>query len=717
MQVITSVVQNTFLSSTSFPPEKLRLIQQRSLYTLHLVVKVLCSKTLPSSRRMLEQLTPDLFKFLSGVFYDHANVFVTRFQSTSTLDAETEAALTVVVLSLKCLRRLMVYGFGTGASSMGKEQHMRGFHRNELSAKFFKQLLAILTKCIELRNVVVRDLKRSSPNLLDKLILGCGKMYIDLIKNHPVEFVLADGSVEVIAFYWSLADAFIRNSDDMLERFIVQGLILLRKVVKNSELTQPLHGPTDPTITQAQQKIVSQLLTPEFNTNCVHTLIKKYLTLTSEDMESWESDPESWIQEEEGDHWEYNSRSCSEKLVMDFLSSRRDQLGPLLIQTLMSVSNTSSDDMESVLLKDAVYSAVGLCAQDCYDFVEFDGWFASTLVNESQKRQAEFHKILRRRVSILIGQWVSVKCSREMRPKVYETILPLLNESEDMVIRLTSVNTLRLSVDDWDFEATQFVPYLPQAISLLAALVNNTDEFESKLKILNCISVIIERMESHVLPFAERITMLLPELWEQSEGQHMFRAAILVILTKLVVALKDKAMQLEGLVLPIIRHAVSDKDARLYLFEDGLDLWMVTVQNFSQCTPALLELMGIAIESLDYATESLKKILKLIECYILLDALAVLRMYVQPLIAAYYQLIGALRPEAARAILNALDITLQACSMKGCFQDMARTIASSGLLEKMVAVVFENKVDDPRPTFLMHVRSCYYICFVELFVY
>jgi hypothetical protein len=51
-----------------------------------------------------------------------------------------------------------------------------------------------------------------------------------------------------------------------------------------------------------------QLFTEEFVTNATYLIISRFLKLSQEDLESWEDDPEQFVQEEESDYWLYKIR-------------------------------------------------------------------------------------------------------------------------------------------------------------------------------------------------------------------------------------------------------------------------------------------------------------------------------------------------------------------------------------------------------------------------
>lgn len=69
--------------------------------------------------------------------------------------------------------------------------------------------------------------------------------------------------------------------------------------------------------------------------------------------------------------------------------------------------------------------------------IDFDEWFTKQLVLELTLNGDQF-RIIRRRVIWLIGQWTSIKFDRNLRPKVYQLCLVLLQPDEDMAVRLAA---------------------------------------------------------------------------------------------------------------------------------------------------------------------------------------------------------------------------------------------------------------------------------------
>lgn len=69
--------------------------------------------------------------------------------------------------------------------------------------------------------------------------------------------------------------------------------------------------------------------------------------------------------------------------------------------------------------------------------IDFDEWFTKQLIHEVSFKGDNF-RIIRRRAIWLIGQWTGVKFDKNLRPKVYELCLNLLQPDEDMCVRLAA---------------------------------------------------------------------------------------------------------------------------------------------------------------------------------------------------------------------------------------------------------------------------------------
>ena len=154
-----------------------------------------------------------------------------------------------------------------------------------------------------------------------------------------------------------------------------------------------------------------------------------------------------------------------------------------------------------VLLKDSIYAAIGIAAPVLERNLEFDfeSFLNNTLVEEVQISQSGYN-ILRRRAAVILGQWLPVKEGLN-RPLVYQIFQHLLDKRDqmnDQVVRVTAGRQLKNVVDPFEFVAEPFMPYVPNILSSLMALIEEVELPDTKLALLNTISVMVTKMEQHV---------------------------------------------------------------------------------------------------------------------------------------------------------------------------------------------------------------------------
>ncbi|CAB4042221.1 Importin-11, partial [Paramuricea clavata] len=252
------------------------------------------------------------------------------------------------------------------------------------------------------------------------------------------------------------------------------------------------------------------------------------------DLELWDSDPEEFDNEEIGESWRYQLRPSTEKLLLSLFKEFRPLVTPVIVNIITSVQNLpASEDFGILVQKEAVYNVAGLCSYDLFDEINFEEWFSQGLVKELQNKSPNY-RIIRRRVIWLIGRWINVKLSPPYRPTLYEIIINLMNESEDLVVRLNASKTLQSAVDDFEFRTEEFLPYLEASVSLLFKLLCDAKECDTKMHILFVMSMVIERVGPKIRPYVASLAGYLPKLWIESEEHNMLRCSILTTLTFIV---------------------------------------------------------------------------------------------------------------------------------------------------------------------------------------
>lgn len=158
------------------------------------------------------------------------------------------------------------------------------------------------------------------------------------------------------------------------------------------------------------------------------------------------------------------------------------------------------DKGENLSSKDSIYTAIGLAAPVLSQKVDFDHFVSSILVKDIEKNGPGYN-FLRRRIAILLGQWISVSISEKSKPIVYQIFRYLLNANDsmnDQAVRITAAKQFKLIASEWTFMKDQFLPFAPEVLTSLMVIIQEVYLTETKMVILDTISVIIDRLEHHV---------------------------------------------------------------------------------------------------------------------------------------------------------------------------------------------------------------------------
>ncbi|KAF3851212.1 hypothetical protein F7725_012984 [Dissostichus mawsoni] len=483
------------------------LQQHRALLTFYHVTKTLASKRLAQDRRLFQDLASGIYSFACSLWSHHTDTFFQQIYARD--EAAALGSLERTLLSLKVLRKLTVFGFQEPQQNM----EVMGF----LNAVFER-----LKQFLECYRQVDPD--STCREKLEKMIILYTKTLLDFLECHPCAFIpLIQRSLEfAVSYLFTPAGEGVT-----FERFIVQCMNLIKMIVKN-EAYKPSKNIEDskPESLEAH-KIKTAFFTHPTLTEIGRRLVSHYFLLTEEELAMWEEDPESFaVEETGGDSWKYSLRPCAEVLFLDIFHAYNQTLIPVLLEMVQNLQGpTNVEDTVQLLMKDAVYNAVGLAAYELFDNVDFDQWFKNQLLGELQVSHHRY-KLIRRRVIWLIGQWIAVKFKSDLRPSLYEVILSLMQDP-DLV-------------------------YLESIFGLLFQLLQQVTQCDTKMQVLHVISCVIERVNIQIRPYVGCLVQYLPLLWKQSEEHNMLRCAILTTLIHLVKGLSAECKNLYPF-LPVIQ--------------------------------------------------------------------------------------------------------------------------------------------------------------------
>uniref|UniRef100_A0A7N6ADL2 Importin-11 n=1 Tax=Anabas testudineus TaxID=64144 RepID=A0A7N6ADL2_ANATE len=517
-------------------------------------------------------------------------------------EAAALSSLERTLLSLKVLRKLTVHGFQEPQQNM--EVMVRTVPTFEKAAIFFCYASSLVS-------------------------------LLDFLEYHPCAFIpLIQRSLEFAVSY-----VFTPAGEGVtFERFIVQCMNLIKMIVKNDAYKPAKNIDDSKPESLEAHKIKTAFFTHPTLTEIGRRLVSHYFLLTEEELAMWEEDPESFGNSTSSDTW-----PCTEVLFLDIFHNYSQTLTPVLLDMVQNLQ---------------VYNAVGLAAYELFDNVDFDQWFKNQLLGELQVSHHRY-KLIRRRVIWLIGQWISVKFKSDLRPLLYEVILSLMQDP-DLVVRLLQ------TVFFFRFRTEQFLPYLESIFGLLFQLLQQVTECDTKMQVLHVISCVIERVNIQIRPYVGCLVQYLPLLWKQSEEHNMLRCAILTTLIHLVQGLGAESKNLYPFLLPVIQLSTDvSQPPHVYLLEDGLELWLVTLENSPAVTPELLRIFQNMSALLELSSENLRTCFQIINAYVYLSATEFLQNYAESLCRSFCDLLKDITNEGQVQVLKVVEIVLKVSPILG----------------------------------------------------
>uniref|UniRef100_A0A8C3G458 Importin-11 n=1 Tax=Cyclopterus lumpus TaxID=8103 RepID=A0A8C3G458_CYCLU len=628
------------------------LRQHRALLTFHHVTKTLASKRLAQDRRLFQDLASGIYSFACSLWSHHTDCFLQQIY------AREEAA------ALGSLERTL------NLISLSSSLPFQGF----LNAVFER-----LKQFLECSRMVGPD--STCREKLEKMIILYTKVLLDFLEYHPCAFIpLIQRSLEfAVSYLFTPAGEGVT-----FERFIVQCMNLIKIIVKNDAYKPSKNIDDSKPESLEAHKIKTAFFTHPTLTEIGRRLVSHYFLLTKEELAMWEEDPESFaVEETGGDSWKYSLRPCAEVLFLDIFHNYNQTLIPVLLDMVQNLQGlTNVEDSAQLLMKDSVYNAVGLAAYELFDNVDFDQWFKNQLLGELQVSHHRY-KLIRRRVIWLIGQWISVKFKSDLRPLLYEVILSLMQDP-DLVVRIETATTLKLNI--LLFRTEQFLPYLESIFGLLFQLLQQVTECDTKMQVLHVISCVIERVNIQIRPYVGCLVQYLPLLWKQSEEHNMLRCAILTTLIHLVQGLGSECKNLYSFLLPVIQLSTDvTLPPHVYLLEDGLELWLVTLENSPAITPELLRIFQNMSALLDLSSENLRTCFQIVNAYLYLSATDFLQNYAESLCRSFCNLLKDVTNEGQVQVLKVVEIALKVSPVLGAH-----------IFQPLLPAVFRGIVDGER---------------------
>ncbi|KAF8592605.1 ARM repeat-containing protein, partial [Ramaria rubella] len=712
---LTAIVQTqiqVFLSNPTGADPANTLLFKRTLRVLDHVVKEFCAVKMPNGIRTMAQIAESLYSPLISHYDRLSTLLQASLTAPAILDPLLQGTCEEVVelchLVFKPCAKIMLWLW----QKAGQPQFSAVL---ETLSVFSQSCFQLTRNLFDLRIQLILALRRdtrtgsitssSAPSStaipvpalkslhqLTRHLRLYGKMFRRMQRLSIQRFVALPQANELVLYYWGEVVKATDGSSEMISdspdavypiRLLVQGMVLFR------ESLNIWSGKGNP---QNMTKVLSK----QFVEEAVILLLTRFIPLSPADLEKWAIEPEEWVNEEEkgGDSWEFELRPCGERVLMTLCHHYHAFVTSLLLKTFRQVLGNPANSLTSILQKEAVYCAVGRCANWLNGQLDFDDWLNKHLILEAQESNPDY-RVVKRRIAWVIGKWHADESTSTSKPQVWEVLQHLMHDrgpSSDPVVRLSAAEALRECVDSVQFDGQSFQPFLGGFVTELVRLIAEADTLESKNRLTKSLNIVIERAEIRIVPLIDVIINPLPQLWAEAGEDYLLKASLIVTVTRLVEATREHSGVISHVVISLIQESFTPK-AKHFLDEDGLRLWVaalknaLTLESTRSGAPALIDMFPDATLLVSENLDLLGTILTIVESYLLLDGNRVLSTYGRELFQAFGSAMSKAVKTNVADILRALNLMAQIVPATV----WAEPMHSSGLFAALVKVVIEDK--------------------------
>ncbi|RDI82667.1 hypothetical protein Vi05172_g7351 [Venturia inaequalis] len=696
------------------------LQMRRALEILQAVVKELSKASLKIS--IIRSKAPSLLPPLVSIFNSCSQSFANQPCDSFTVDDANAIALLLPCTGI--IRRLLVKGFERP-------------HREETSVQAWAALQSFWAQRVRAPHPAGNGELNSSKKMLEKCILQIAKLQLDMAEDNPASAVLFQDAWRIPLEYTGLAERFaqtygVGTSEELqigthgdaaedgtpfLEKFALKGLLIIRACLRIVANPRSIKARTDQD--KAEQVQVVQILqenvfTLAYTQSCLELIISRYFVFKPSDLRRWEEEPDEWEAAEGGDAegYRYSIRLATEKLFLDLANKYTE----FVVPTILGLVRRAAESPLDVMQKESIYTALGLAADRIHVYCQrhqpqaespynFNDTLPS-LVKDLQNRDPSY-RLIRRRIAILLGKWYHIQVSEENRPLVYQIFQHLLDKDDalnDLVVRVTAGRQLKEVASDWEFKAVGFLPYASDTLSRVMNLIAEVDLPETKMGLLETISVLVEQMETHIAPFADRIVSILPALWDETGEETLRKQVIVTLLSNLFKSMGTESGKFQSFALFIIK-AVAGSGAsasstlpameKATLLPETLELWKSVLDNspnttVDQLQPDLLELLRTSlIPTLEMDSEDTQAALEITSAYFLLIPKEFLseQTFVVEVLKTQANALRTLRPEASYQVFEVVELLVRAAdNLAGPagVQSVARAMVDAGFFRELI---------------------------------
>nr|XP_009380704.1 PREDICTED: importin-11 isoform X1 [Musa acuminata subsp. malaccensis] len=679
------------------------LASHRVFIVLFRTLKELSTKRLSSDQRTFQEIASQLFEYTWNLWKNDIHTILQSFSTISqsiTMNSLVEQGHDLLLvcerwfLCLKIIRQLIISGYPSDTTTAQE-------------VPLVKEVCPVLLNAIQSFLPYYSLFQERQVRLWDFTKRTCTKLMKALVavqSKHPYSF--GDQAILPAIVDFSLNK--ITNAEptvSFFEQFLIQCMVLVKSVLECKEYRPSLTGrvinESEGSLSLEQRKknistavagILKTILPSDHVILLCNILIRRYFIFSAKDMDEWYQNPEQFHHDQDMVQWTDKLRPCAEALYIVLFENYKQILSPVVISILRDAMSSSppleTEISSAMLLKDAAYSAAGHVYYELSSYLDFSDWFQGSLAIELSNNHPNM-RILHRKIAFILGQWAS-EIKDDTRKQVYHALIRLLQDN-DIAVKLAACRSLCYLVQDTNFSENEFFELLPACWNSCFKLMEEVQEFDSKVQVLNLISVLIDHVGDRISPYAHQLSNFFCKIWEESAGESLLQIQLLVALRNFVGSLGYQSSICYTMLLPILKSGIDvDSPDSLNLLEDSVLLLEATLSNAPSMMPQLLDFFPYLVVILERSFDHLQVATSIIEDYIISGGVEFLNRHASSLAKLLDGIVGNVNEKGLLSTLPVIDILVQ------CFPMEAPPLIA-GVLQKLILICLSEE-DDHNPS-------------------
>lgn len=290
---------------------------------------------------------------------------------------------------------------------------------------------------------------------------------------------------------------------------------------------------------QVRDSFLSDVRLSQLLELCLNHLLR----YDAKELEEWTDDSEHFYLHQMGLKSTDTVKAASEHLYLSMLETYSGHIVPVVVSFLqdsnrqLNCVSTMANDKE-IEFWDAVYLCVGLGSHCIGKHINPSEWLSNSLGSvlnvvfaaPSNGSLQSGQQLLRARFMWLLSCWMYY-----WDPSVLATLSQLLvsvfdpSSKSDVVVKLTSLQTLETLLASDQFEPRFLLPLIQQLVGSLCNLIHEVEDSDTKGKIVDMFQHIALAMGKELQPIFPPLVQYLGNIWQASDEKSPLRRTILEV--------------------------------------------------------------------------------------------------------------------------------------------------------------------------------------------